>query len=186
MNYDAFSSGQILSKIWLAERLENVIEYNDLSQPRKILCLGGWYGLTNFILRTRNNIKIEKFRSLDIDQEACNIADKINNSWEWQQWQFKSICDDANMYSYELEDFDTVINTSVEHIETTDWFDLIPNGALVALQSNDMPHEDHAANHHSLKEFVDSFPLNENLFQGEKLFQYTDWSFRRFMIIGIK
>lgn len=186
MDFDAFSSGQILSKLWLAEELENVIKYNDLNQPRKILCLGGWYGLTNFILRIRNNIEIEKFRSIDIDQTACDIADKINNSWEWQQWQFKSFCDDANMYSYTKNDFDTVINTSVEHIESTDWFDRIPQRTLIALQSNNMPHKDHAANHRSLKEFVDSFPLNETLFQGEKLFQYADWSFRRFMTIGIK
>lgn len=186
MDYDAFSSGQVLSKLWLAERLESVIEYNDLSQPRKILCLGGWYGLTNFILRIRNNVKIEKFRSLDIDPEACEIADKINNSWEWQQWQFKSLCDDANMYSYTRDEFDTVINTSVEHIESTDWFDRIPRGTLIALQSNDMPHEDHAANHYSLDEFQKCFPITESLFVGEKMFQYTDWSFRRFMIIGIK
>lgn len=186
MDYDSFSSGQILSKIWLAETLEKVIEYNNLDQPRKILCLGGWYGITNFILRSRNKISIDKFRSLDIDSNACNIADKINNAWEWQNWQFKSICEDANMYKYAEEEYNTVINTSVEHIDSKQWYDRIPKGYLVILQSNNMMHEDHSSNHKNLEEFVEDFPMNESLYQGEKLFQYLDWSFKRFMIIGIK
>lgn len=186
MDYDAFSSGQVLSKTWLAEKLENVIEYNDLNQPRKILCLGGWYGLTNFILRTRNNIQIEKFRSIDIDPDACKVADKINNAWEWQNWQFKSICEDADYYQYGIDDFDTVINTSVEHMQSTQWFDLIPKGCLVALQSNNMAHEDHCFNHNSLDDLMEDFPLSETLYRGEKYFEYPDWNFYRYMIIGTK
>lgn len=186
MDFDAFSSGQILSKIWLAESLEKVIELNVLTQPRNILCLGGWYGLTNFILRTRNRIKVKKFRSLDIDPKVAEIADKINNSWEWQDWQFKSITGNADEFLYTLEDFDTVINTSVEHMESQQWFENIPGGSLVALQSNDMPHEDHLGCHSDLDGFIKEFDLSETFFTGEKLFCYPDWSFRRFMIIGIK
>lgn len=186
MDYDAFSSGQILSKIWLAEKLESVIVYNNLHQPRKILCLGGWYGVINFILRSRNNIEIEKFRSLDIDHEACDTADKINNLWEWQNWQFKSICTDANTFEYSKDDFDTVINTSVEHIESKEWFDRIPSGTLVVLQSNNMKHDDHCHNHATLEELLEEFPISNTLFQGQKHFQYPSWEFFRFMHIGIK
>ena len=186
MNFDAFSSGQVLSKVWLDESLEKVVELNLLAKPRQILCLGGWYGLTNFILRIRNRIKIKNFRSLDIDPEVEKIADKINNSWEWQDWQFKSITGDANDFHYTIDDFDTVINTSVEHIESRKWFENIPKDCLVVLQSNDMPHEDHTECHSNLDEFVKEFNLSETFFTGEKLFTYPDWSFRRFMIIGIK
>jgi hypothetical protein len=186
MDYDAFSSGQVLSKLWLAEKLENVVIYNHLPQPRKILCLGGWYGMTNFILRTRNNIKIEKFRNIDKDQKSCEIADKINNLWEWQQWQFKSIQEDANSFEYDHNDFDTVINTSVEHISNKQWFDKIPEGTLVVLQSNNMKHNDHCYNHNSVLELIDDFFLREILYQGQKYFEYPDWDFYRFMIIGIK
>lgn len=186
MDFDAFSSGQILSKLWLAESLEKVIEFNMLTQPRRILCLGGWYGLTNFILRIRDRIKIKTFRSLDIDPKVENIADQINNSWEWQDWQFKAVTADANSFRYTADDFDTVINTSVEHMESRQWFENIPEGSLVALQSNDMPHEDHSGCHGDLYEFVKEFNLSETFFTGEKLFSYPDWSFRRFMIIGIK
>lgn len=185
LDQDAFASGQILSKLWLAENLEKVIEYNNLNKDLKILNLGGWYGILHFILKTRNRIKINCWRSVDIDPVACEVADAINETWVWQNWKFKSIVDDANIFNYD-EDFDIIINTSVEHIDSKQWFDTIPKNKIVVLQSNDMPHDDHVHNHRSLDEFINSFPLNEILFHGQKLFQYDDMSFRRFMIIGIK
>lgn len=183
---DAFSSGQVLSKLWLAENLERLINEKLITSSLRILILGGWYGVLNLILRSRNNIKIDKVRSLDIDQTACCIADNINNAWVWQDWQFKSICDDANLFQYHQSEFDVVINTSVEHIDSAQWFDNIPSGTIVALQSNNMDHEDHCHNHTSLDHFKENFNLSEIWFSGEKVFEYPDWAFTRFMIIGIK
>ena len=42
LNPDAFSSGQILSKIWLAEELENVIAAEAIPEPLTVAALGGW------------------------------------------------------------------------------------------------------------------------------------------------
>jgi hypothetical protein len=186
LDKDAFSSGQVLSKTWLAEELERAVIDADLRLPLSILCLGGWYGITNFILRSRSSIEIEKFRSVDLDQDACNMADKLNEAWVWQNWQFKSVCHDANTFSYTGEEFNTVINTSVEHIESKQWFDNIPAGTLVALQSNNMQHDDHCHNHRSLAEFQLDFPLTATFYEGEKTFNYPNWNFTRFMIIGLK
>jgi hypothetical protein len=188
MHFDkeAFSSGQVLSKLWMAETLEKVVQTHLLAQPRKILCLAGWYGITNFILRTRNQIEIEIFRSIDIDPSVESVADNINKAWEWQNWQFKGITADANDYYYGLDQFDTVINTSVEHLESRKWFDNIPCGCLVVLQSNNMPHQDHNHTHTDLNKFIEDFVFSKTLFSGEKLFVYPEWQFKRFMIIGIK
>jgi hypothetical protein len=186
LDQDAFASGQIVSKIWLAETLEKVIEHNELEKDLKILNLGGWYGILHFILKTRNNLKIKIYRSIDIDRDACDIADLINETWVWQNWKFKSIADDANNFKYGKDDFNVVINTSVEHIDSDRWFQNIPTGTVVVLQSNNMPHEDHVYNHSTLEEFVDLFPLTEILYHGQKLFQYENENFIRFMIIGIK
>ena len=182
---DAFSSGQIASKIWLAEELEKIIK--DESVPNlNILCLGGWYGITNLILQIRGNLKISKFRSLDIDPSVVITADMINNLWEWQDWRFKSITADANDFHYSLEDFNLVINTSEEHIDSVKWFENIPAGCYVVLQSNNMDHEDHSNNHQSLEDMVDEFHLSLLLYKGELLFKYPDWQFKRFMLIGKK
>ena len=183
---DAFSTSQVLSKIWLAETLERVVEYQDVLEPLDVLILGGWYGLLNFILRTRARLRINSVRSVDLDQEACEIADLVNKAWVWQNWQFKSICDNANTYEYHDKEYNLIINTSVEHIPGKQWFDRIPQGTLVALQSNDMAHEDHCHNHQSLEEFANDFKLSETYYAGEKLFEYPDWQFNRFMLIGVK
>ena len=183
---DAFASSQILSKLWLAETLEKVLEQIDFSEELKILNLGGWYGITHFILKIRTKLKIKIYRNIDLDEKACDIADSINETWVWQNWKFKSIVDDVNIFKYNREDFNVIINTIVEHIESTQWFDNIPEKSLVVLQSNNMPHDDHVHNHSTLEELVDHFPLTELLYHGQKLFQYEDENFMRFMIIGIK
>jgi hypothetical protein len=184
---DAFTSGQILSKLWLAENLERVVDHCNLDDDLKILAIGGWYGILHFILKARSKLKIKNYRSLDIDPGVGKIAESINETWVWQNWKFKSITDDANIFKYTSEDFNTVINTSVEHIESNQWFENIPEKSLVVLQSNNMPHDDHLHNHQTLEDFIKSFPLNDILYHGQKLFQYNDENFfKRFMIIGIK
>jgi len=182
---DAFSSGQIASKIWLAKELEKIIE-REGNPALDILCLGGWYGITNFILQTRGNLTINKFRSIDIDPAVETVADTINNLWEWESWRFKAVTGDANQFQYCIDDFNLVINTSVEHIDSTAWFENIPKGSFIVLQSNDMKHEDHSHNHESLDDMVDDFPIDQLLYKGELEFNYPEWGFKRFMIIGIK
>ena len=186
LDKDAFSSGQVLSKLWLAEELEKAVISNNLPQPLSILCFGGWYGVVNFILRSRSNVNIKKFKSVDLDSVACENADLFNEAWVWQSWQFKAVCDDANTFSYGPLEYNTVINTSIEHIDGHQWFDRIPKNTLVALQSNNMTHDDHCHNHSSLDDFRREFDISHVLFSGEKLFEYPSWSFKRFMIIGIK
>ena len=183
---DAFSTGQILSKLWLAENLERVIDYQDILESLNILVIGGWYGMLNFILRSRNNLRINSVRNIDIDQSACDIADIINKSWVWKDWQFKSLCQDANTFQYTKENFNLIINTSVEHFQERNWFNNIPKGTLTVLQSNNMTHDTHCNNHDSLESFMNDFQLSDVYYSGEKLFEYPDWKFTRYMIIGIK
>lgn len=182
---DSFASGQIGSKIWLAENLEKVVTQQG-NMPLRILCLGGWYGTINFILQCRNNLNIEKYRSIDIDDRVEEIADTINNLWVWKEWRFKAVTADANSFQYSIDDFNVVINTSVEHMESNQWFNNIPKGCYVVLQSNNMDHEDHFHNHQSLAEMVDEYPMDQVLYADEMEFKYPEWEFKRFMIIGKK
>lgn len=184
---DAFSSGQVLSKLWLAEKLENYLEINQkINQEFNILALGGWYGILHFILRCRSKIKISSYRNLDIDPSVADISEGINEAWLWQNWKFKTVTVDANDYEYSIDQHNLIINTSVEHIDSKKWFNNIPESALVILQSNDMEHSDHSSNHTSLENFVSDFSLSEIFYTGQKLFQYDQNSFRRFMLIGRK
>lgn len=181
MNFDSFSSGQIGSKLWLCEELEKLYDLID-----EIWIYGGWYGVTAFLLQTRNNIKIKKIRSFDIDPDCESIADKINENWKWQEWKFKAVTADCNSPSITPVGVDLVINTSCEHFESFDWFFNIPKGTKVVLQGADMLHDDHIVKFTSLEDFCKYFPLSEINFKGEKIFNYPSWSFKRFMIIGEK
>ena len=186
LDQDAFASGQILSKLWLAETLEDVIEYQNIADPLRILILGGWYGQLHLILRIRKKLKIEHTTSLDIDPEVQKTAELLNETWVWQSNKFSAITADANEFSYDAEKFDTVINTSVEHIQSRRWFENIPLGTLVVLQSNDMVHDDHYNTHQSLQDFLDEYKMSEYYYDGVKAFSYPGQMFKRYMIIGRK
>jgi hypothetical protein len=146
--------------------------------------------LSAFILFTRGVIDIESCRSFDIDPSCQPIADTLLNNWIWQKWKFKAFTEDCNTLDYSSNKYGPsptlVINTSCEHFTSNDWYNRIPLGTNIALQSNNMDHDDHYSNIHSLQEMQDKYPLSRIKFSGEKHFNYPDWSFTRFMLIGIK
>lgn len=179
--YDAFSNGQIESKLWLCEVLEKV---NYIESP-KIWLLGGWYGVTGFLLLTRNNINIKEIRSYDVDPACEEIADRINNNWVIDAWRFKASTLDCNNLIYDTPP-DIIINTATEHFDSKEWFNRIPANTLVCFQGNDMNHEDHYSKFTNLENFVSAFPLQSVLYSGEKQFVYPTWSFSRYMLVGIK
>lgn len=181
VNRDAFSSGQIGSKIWLCEELEKVY-----SQINCLGIYGGWYGITHFLLKVRGNIQIDRCVSLDLDPKCQPVADMINELWVWQDWQFKAFTEDCSKSTVLLRDIDLVINTSTEHFDSMDWWNNIPKGTAVALQGNNMPHEDHHIHSSCLRDFMETYPLSESSYSGEKEFVYPDWRFTRFMVIGTK
>lgn len=178
---DAFSSGQIGSKIWLCEELENLFESID-----SIWVYGGWYGVASFLLLSRGNIRISQIRSYDVDPSCQAIADMINENWVIDNWRFKAKTQDCNVLDLDWNGPDLIINTSTEHFESLDWWKSIPQGTTVALQGNNMPHSDHHVYSETLVDFVKQFPVTQTLYTGQREFNYPDWSFTRFMLIGIK
>lgn len=186
INTDAFSSGQIGSKIWLCEKLEQTFG----SSKENIWILGGWHGVTALLLLTRAIIDIETIRSFDIDSTCEPIADMLLNNWVWQNWKFKAFTKDCNLLDYNSKEFgpspSLVINTSCEHFENMQWYENIPVGTKVILQSNDMNHEDHTSNIKNIDDMKHMYKLSKIKYQGTKYFRYPSWSFTRFMLIGYK
>jgi len=180
VNTEAFSAGQISSKIWAAEELELCVKENSIG-PLNIYMLGGWYATLHFILKIRNNIEITECRSFDLDPEVCATANTINQRWESDAWQFKSFPKDVNLLEYP-ETVNCVINTSSEHMDSHEWFESIRPGTLCLIQSNDLEIAEHVNIVGSIRELKSKYPLSTVLFAGSKnLDQYT-----RFMIIGLK
>lgn len=178
---DAFSNGQIDSKLWLCTELEQLFESIDT-----IWIYGGWYGITALLLRSRDRIKIKKICSFDIDPAVEKIADTINENWVFKDWQFKAFTDDCNSLKPTEQTPDLIINTSTEHFESMEWWDNIPKGKIVALQGNNMKHDDHVIHFSNLTSFVNRFPVTSILYQGQLDFAYPTWKFTRFMLIAVK
>lgn len=188
IDLDSFSSGQMQSKLWLVQKLEDCLNENspiETTAGYRIWLLAGWYGLTNLLIRTRNKIPVQEVRSFDIDSSCENIADALNNLWVWKGWEFKAHTADINQLQYEPRP-DVIINSSVEHMTANDWWNNIPNGTVVCLQSSNMDHEDHVNKFNNSREMLEKYRLQECFYEGTKRFQYEDWGFYRSMIIGIK
>jgi len=176
---DAFSSGQIGSKIWLCEELERLEWSSNLTY-----IYAGWYGITSFLLLSRGKFQVDKIRSLDIDPSCQPVADMINENWVWQDWKFKALTQDCNNHVGQFGDL--IINTSTEHFTSKEWFDRIPKGTRVVLQGNNMPHDDHVIHSETLDDFIFQYPLSNIVYQGSKEFVYPNWGFTRYMILGTK
>jgi len=136
------------------------------------------------LLLSRGLFPVDRIRSFDKDPSCERVADTICENWVWKDWTFKAFTADCD--ELRPNDVDLIINTSTEHFDNMNWFNKIPKGTRVVLQGNNMPHEDHIVHSETLADFIESYPLSEYVFAGEKEFVYPSWKFTRYMIIGVK
>jgi len=192
---DVFTQGQIKSKLWLIDELISL----DLDLG-VVYIVGGWYGSLAAMMFESNKLKINKIRSFDIDTQCANIADTINRKWVMDEWTFKASTMDMHDIDYNGMDYSTiradgsdcnlydipdcVINTSCEHIDNYDkWFEKIPDGALLILQSNNFyDGKGHINCVDSLYSFKQQSPMDDILYEGHLNLEKYD----RFMLIGRK
>lgn len=191
---EALSAGQVESKRWLIEVLEQ------LNRPLgTVFLVGGWWGLLPAML-FESRVQADKIRSFDIDESCASVADTINRRYVMDAWRFKATTQDMfavnyNRHVYQTrradgslvsldESPDTIINTSCEHIaDFPGWWKLVPKGKLLVLQSNNFrsPPE-HVNCVNGLDEFTAAAPMQEVLYRGE--LDLPDY--KRFMLVGIK
>ncbi len=189
---DAFSSGQVGSKIWLCEKLETVLEAEVAPGFRHTIWIyGGWQGVLGYTLLCRPAFKNANVRSFDADAASTESANILCENWVWRDWQFRAFTSDCNKLAPDLNrefgDPPTIIlNTSVEHFESNEWFQKIPEGTLVVLQASDFDHDGAVALFSDEQKFSDAFPLRKKFFVGKMQFKYETWSFNRLMLIGVR
>lgn len=202
---DAFSSGQVGSKLWLCEELEKVLagrspdsKFNFAGRST-VWIYGGWHGVLGFMMLTREGSgenegaasRYARIRSFDIDPNCEKSANTLCENWVWREWKFRAFTADCNLLNpSEGGEYgpapDIVINTSVEHFDQRDWFEKIPAGTLVALQASDFEHDGAVSLFSNEEKMREVFPLRESLFSGRLKFDYDSWSFHRLMLIGIR
>lgn len=178
INTDAFSHGQIISKIWLLEKLEPW-----LKPQTNAYIFGGWYNVLGMMMMVRQSDLYSSITSIDLDPDTACVSDKICNAWPQKITNVTKNCDDII-----VPEGATVINCSPEHMSGTVWFDNLPNGTLVCIQSSNMtdpkapwlislPNPD-------MPSFLSRFPVAEVLFVGTKRIQYDTFGYDRYMLVG--
>jgi hypothetical protein len=194
---DAFSSGQIDSKLWLI----------DVVSSLRLRCgntwtLCGWIGTLGYLMLLKKaELGLASVRSFDIDPHCADLADTLNKMAVSDGWKFKATTLDVNDLRYGdgitylttradgqqrkmPTDADTIINTSCDHMGSDrTWWDSIPSDRLIILQNNDwFENDQHNNSVNDSAEFAKMYPMRELLFSGE----LNCTLYKRFMLIGRK
>ena len=186
---------QTTSKLWLLDKLHDAWG-SDLGV---VHLLGGWYGVLAALIRNDARFTYDRIVNIDIDPDCERIANSLNVA-DVPSGRFVSVTADLYDLDYSgaevvvgrhnghppkvLPKPDLLVNTSCEHLhDFGGWFDRLPTGQLMILQSNNYVAE---AEHINCVADLDAFraqaPMRELLYAGELVLdKYT-----RFMLIGRK
>ncbi len=185
---DAFSKGQLVSKVWLLEQLQRS---NAITSDQVIAILGCWVGsLVDFLI---TQYAPSRVYGIDLDPVAVEMAEKFNQRHVQNHWKFKGVIADVSMLNTSAMIIQTggelieaqpniVINTSCEHMGT-EWFQSAESDQLIVMQTNNNPdYQGHINTSDSLSDMQSKYPLRKTVYAGElKTPVYT-----RFMQIGWK
>jgi hypothetical protein len=185
MNFNSFSHGQITAKLWLCQHLEPLIPKN-----ANVVILGSWHNVLGFIMQCRRPDAYQSITGIDVDPGAKPIADAIMDTWCYDPNNSSVFNRTSNVNYEKFQDVDTVyINTSTEHFEDIHWFDNLPKGALVAIQSTDVTDTSDpwyiTQPTPTFEDFLQKYPL-ELVFHGILPTHYNHFGYNRFMAIGYK
>lgn len=184
MDFTALSHGQIQSKIWLCENLEPY-----LPRHSTVIILGCWYNILGMMMLVRKPNFYNSIVGVDIDNTAIQKANDVCQSFMIQpNVKITNKLADAN--EFDLNGYDVVINCSVEHMNSRNWFERVNYNSVVCIQSSDVNNSDPVWDikdaNNSLEELASKFPLSQTYVKTKLSFNYDNFSYNRFMLIGRK
>jgi hypothetical protein len=199
---DAFSKGQVTSKVWLTETLQKLVNPN--VRLENVLIIGGWYGhitkyfadridygmfynvdpheFNGFIGREFFNNNSNKYVAVGTTTEQVEVVE--GQGYKLPIGNF----DVNNNFKFNINEYrtvmpDLIINTSCENMSDS-WFHQAPRGKIIVLQTNNL--FDIAPDHfncvNQLSDLDAKYPMAKVLFQGELDIGVG----KRFMKIGVK
>jgi hypothetical protein len=165
----SFHRGLVFNKLWLIHELEKI--QNSFST---IYILGSWYGNMSILL-ARSSIEFDHIVNVDTNIKTVVAGQRIARYMELDD-RIEPMVKDANMLDYRQLDSDgLVINCSCHDMTNQGWFDNIPSGVMVALQSRDDVNDD-----------LTNYSLSQTLFEGTKQLHDPETEYTSILKIGIK
>ena len=185
---DAFTKGQMASKSWLLGELYKIVPL----RPHVTVCmLGSWIG--SIVDPLHRALTIQRIYGLDMDANAVELSEKLNQKYVQDNWKFKGVVADVSNLDSSNMQFETsgelitvkpdwIINTSCEHMDTN-WFKSADNDQLIIMQSNNSSDFDgHINPCKDIEDFRIKYPLEKTHYVG----QLVTPAYTRFMQIGYK
>ena len=193
---DFLSRGQVKSKLWMVTELAKIVE----GPLGNIAFYGGWYNFMAHFLYSQ--FEVDKIYSLDVDsnviapskrlypkqvEEGRFLPKTVNVSKI--KWNDNVATVPANQTDgedpgeyWELDTINMIVNTSCEHMDDK-WYDNLPDGTFVTLQTNDyFSNPQHSNCCKDLEVAKSKYPM-QSLFYAGSLDTHL---YNRFMLIGIK
>lgn len=143
---DSFYSGQIKSKEWLINNLDERVDHGV-----DIDIFGGWNGVLASML-FQSNIPVKNIRSIDIDSTCEHVANEMNRI-EYNKGTFKAITGDMTKMTSNAH---VIINTSCEHLtqeQYDTWLDNMPLDTIIVVQGNNYNIPEHVRIAKNIHEF---------------------------------
>jgi predicted RNA methylase len=173
----SFTHDLIKSKVWLLSELARIAP-----EVGTIYVLGSWYGNLGVLLALDPAVKYKKLINVETNKQFLQASRRIHRVMGLDNTEY--MLADANELDYRQLGADgVVINTSLTDMQGQDWFDHIPAGTLVVMQSRD---HDPGNAAHSTQDIIDRFPLSEIIYDGRLDLEDPETKYTRYMVIGIK
>ena len=173
----SFTPDLIKSKVWLLTELARIAP-----SVGTIYVLGSWYGNLGVLLALDPVLEYRQLINVETDKQFLHASQRIHNHLGLDNTKY--MLADANDLDYRQLDPDgVVINTSLTDMEGQAWFDRIPEGTLVVLQSRD---HDPGNAAYSTQDIIDRYPLSEIIYDGRLNLEDPETEYTRYMVIGVK
>ena len=165
----SFDRGLVFNKLWMIHELAKIKHTFST-----IYILGSWYGNLSILL-ARSDIDYKHIVNVDTDAKRVRQGQAIAKQMHVAD-RIEPMVADANELDYrQLDSNGLVVNCSIHDMPNLGWFDHIPRGVMVALQSRtDVDHD------------IDSYALKPILYDGTKQLADPETEYTSLLRIGIR
>ena len=188
--HESFSHSLVRSKLWLCEQLEQVLDNESIKNPA-VNILASWDSLLAFMLLTRRPKFYGVVNAYDMDSTATESANKLCDYWQYEYPKVYNHVRDINTLDFSNTGNESIfINCSVDQLEGTSWYNVIPDDRLVCLQTTNLPTDttewDVKQSYFDKALFTEAYKVRRLIYCDTIDINYGHLEFKRHMMIGIK
>ena len=188
--HESFSHSLVRSKLWLCEKLEQVLDNESIRNPA-VNILASWDSLLAFMLLTRRPTYYGVVNAYDLDSTATENANKLCDHWQYEYPKVYNHTKDINTLDFSNTGSESIfINCSVDQLKGTTWYDIIPDNRLVCFQSTNLPINntewDVERSYADISLFTETYKVRRLIYCDSLDINYGHLKFKRHMMIGIK